>query len=176
MTSIAVQAMKQVESTAALDRLAPLYARLGGPVAATRLGDLFRGEGAGHALHPALTDLPIGFWTSAMALDLMGAEQEDAADLLVGLGLLSAVPVVLTGLAEWQRLGQRDARVGSLHALLNSVGTVGFACSLVARRRGRRKSGIALSYLAATAATAAGFLGGHLTVARQVGSRDAAYR
>ena len=50
------------------------------------------------------------------------------------------------------------------------------ACSLVARRRGRGKSGIVLSYVAATAATAAGYLGGHLTVARQVGSRDAAYR
>jgi uncharacterized membrane protein len=176
MTSMAVRAMNAVESTRALDRLAPLYARLGGPVAGTRVGDLLRGEGAGHALHPALTDLPIGFWTSAMALDLMGAEHEDAADLLVGIGLLSAVPTVLTGLAEWQRLGQRDARVGSLHAALNTVGTVGFAASWVARRRGRRTSGIVLSYVAATAATAAGYLGGHLTVVRSVGSRDAAFR
>jgi hypothetical protein len=111
-----------------------------------------------------------------MALDLMGAEHEDAADLLVGIGLLSAVPTVLTGLAEWQRLGQRDARVGSLHAALNTVGTVGFAASWVARRRGRRTSGIVLSYVAATAATAAGYLGGHLTVVRSVGSRDAAFR
>jgi uncharacterized membrane protein len=176
MTSMAARAMDQVESTRELDRLAPLYAWLGGPVADTGLGDLLRGEGAGHALHPALTDLPIGFWTSAMALDLMGHQHEDAADLLVGLGLLSTVPTVLTGLAEWQKLDPRDARVGSLHAILNTVGTVGFAWSLVARRRGRRKSGIVLSYVAATAATAAGYLGGHLTVARQVGSRDAAYR
>ncbi len=168
--------MHQVELTRELDRLAPLYAHLGRPVADTRVGDLLRGEGTGHALHPALTDLPIGFWTSAMALDLTGRKNQDAADLLIALGLLSAVPTVLTGLAEWQRLGQRDARVGSLHAVLNTVGTLGFAASLAARRRGRWTSGVVLSYVAATAATAAGYLGGHLTVARQVGSRDAAYR
>ncbi len=56
-----------------------------------------------------------------MALDLMGPDHEDATDRLVGLGLLSAVPAILTGMAEWQRLGQRDARAGSLHAVLNAV-------------------------------------------------------
>jgi uncharacterized membrane protein len=176
MTSMAVRAMEQVESMRALDRVGPVLARLGRPLTSTRTGDLLRGEGTGHALHPALTDLPIGFWTSAMALDLMGTEHESAADRLVALGLLSAVPTVLTGLAEWQRLGPRDGRVGSLHAALNSVATVGFAASLLARARGRRTSGIVLTYVAATAATAAGYLGGHLTMARGVGSRDAEYR
>src|SRR5690349_16213768 len=99
MTSLAARAMHQVELTRELDRLAPLYARLGRPVADSRVGDLLRGEGTGHALHPALTDLPIGFWTSAMALDLTGRKNQDAADLLIALGLLSAVPTVLTGLA-----------------------------------------------------------------------------
>ena len=35
--------------------------------------DLLRGRPLGHALHPALTDLPIGFWTSAAVLDVVAA-------------------------------------------------------------------------------------------------------
>src|SRR5439155_4731780 len=39
--------------------------------------DLLSGTWLAHALHPLLTDLPIGSFTSAMALDLLGGE--DAA-------------------------------------------------------------------------------------------------
>src|SRR2546421_12126666 len=42
-----------------------------------RVKDLLSGTWLGHALHPLLTDLPIGSFTSAMALDLLGGE--DAA-------------------------------------------------------------------------------------------------
>jgi hypothetical protein len=42
---------------------------------------LFDGSWLGHQLHPMLTDLPIGFWTSAFALDLTGRDYADASDL-----------------------------------------------------------------------------------------------
>ena len=36
------------------------------------LKDVLSGTWLGHPLHPLLTDLPIGFWTSAFTLDLVG--------------------------------------------------------------------------------------------------------
>ena len=39
------------------------------------LADLARGTPLGHPLHPALTDLPIGFWTSSLLLDIVGGRR-----------------------------------------------------------------------------------------------------
>ena len=36
--------------------------------------DLLSGTWLGHPLHPMLTDLPIGFWTSAFVLDIVGGK------------------------------------------------------------------------------------------------------
>ena len=36
--------------------------------------DALSGVWLGHALHPLLTDLPIGTWTSAVLLDWLGGE------------------------------------------------------------------------------------------------------
>ena len=37
--------------------------------------DGLSGTWLGHPLHPLLTDLPIGFWTSAFTLDLLGGRR-----------------------------------------------------------------------------------------------------
>jgi hypothetical protein len=42
--------------------------------------DALSGDWLGHALHPLLTDLPIGTWTSAVLLDWSAAGAEPAAD------------------------------------------------------------------------------------------------
>src|SRR5438552_15566657 len=57
------------------------------------------GTWLGHPLHPVLTDLPIGAWTSALFLDAFGMCR--AADSAVGLGILSAIPTALAGMADW---------------------------------------------------------------------------
>src|ERR1700694_3278804 len=45
---------------------------------------LLSGTWLGHQLHPVLTALPIGFWTSAVTLDLLGGSDAEAgADLLL---------------------------------------------------------------------------------------------
>src|SRR5437764_1331628 len=51
--------------------------------------DALSGTWLGHPLHPLLTDLPIGFWTSAFTLDLVGGRRSRrAATQLVGWGVL----------------------------------------------------------------------------------------
>jgi len=51
----------------------------------------------GTPLHPALTDVPLGAWTVAAALDAVGSE---AADDALAIGVLAAVPAALTGLND----------------------------------------------------------------------------
>lgn len=138
--------------------------------------DLLRGKSLGHALHPLLIEVPMGTWTSALVLDAVGGrDSRDAARLLTGVGVLSAVPSALTGWAEYAGLQQRDKRVTVVHAGANGAATALHAASWIARRAGRHGLGRALSLGGMTAAGLGGYLGGHLSVSRQVGSRDASY-
>ncbi len=132
--------------------------------------DALHGVWLGHPLHPLLTDLPIGFWTSAFMLDLMGGRRAHAAsDTLVGLGVVSALPTAAAGLADWSELNKPEQRAGLVHAIANIMATFLYALSYLARRRGRRSAGVLLGIAGATAATVGGFLGGHLSFRRGAG-------
>ena len=121
------------------------------------------GSWLGHPVHPVLTDLPIGFWTSAFMLDLVGGRSaRQAAQSLVGMGVLSAVPTALTGLADWSDTVGRTRRVGIAHALCNSAGLLSYTLSWQARRRGRHGLGVLFGLAGSAAATLAASLGGHL--------------
>ncbi len=126
-------------------------------------GSTLRGDPLGHALHPALTDLPIGCWTSSMLLDLVGGRAgRPAAQRLIALGIASVAPTVATGLVDLSRRGEGPRRVGVVHASANALATVLYALSWRDRRRGRHARGVALSAAGATVATIGGLLGGHL--------------
>ena len=132
-----------------------------------------QGHWLGHPVHPLATDLVIGFWTSAFVLDFFPVKRVRAAsDLLVALGLASALPTVVTGLADWSDLDRRKQRVGVVHAAANAVGAGFYALSLANRVRGRRARGIVLSTLGATAMSVGGYLGGHLAFG-ETGDPDA---
>lgn len=138
-------------------RASALYTKLG-------LKDVLSGSWLGHPLHPMLTDLPIGSWTSATLLDLVGGERaEKAADLLVLTGVVTAVPTAATGASDLSDLGEREKRVGVVHAVSNSIALVCYGASAIARRRGARTRGVALGLVGAAAASFGGLLGGHLT-------------
>src|SRR5262245_27252992 len=79
----------------------------------------------GHPVHPLLTDLPIGFWTSAWCLDLLPSRSTTApaARVLIGLGLLSTVPTVVSGLGDAAELPRREGRLAAAHAGLNVAAT-----------------------------------------------------
>ena len=131
--------------------------------------DVLSGTWLGHALHPMLSDLPIGFWTSAMAFDFFGERYEDAARVLVGLGIVCSIPTALAGAADWNDTTGAPRRVGAVHAIANSSALALYFGSWAARRRGRRGAGIGLGLAGATMASIGGFLGGHLMGALGVG-------
>ncbi len=129
------------------------------------LAGLLHGKPLGHALHPLLTDLPIGLWTGANTLDLVGGPRSrEAADLLLGLGILSAVPTVAAGLADWSAAERRVQRVGLVHAAVNGAGTLLYCVSWTLRRRQHRTAGIVVGLVAAGVVTAGSYLGGHLSL------------
>src|ERR687890_2075944 len=94
--------------------------------------DLLHGTWLGHPLHPVLVQVPIGTWTSAGLLDAV-PPLRPAATMLIGTGVVAAVPAALAGAADWseQEIGVR--RLGVVHALGNSVVLGLYAGSLVAR-------------------------------------------
>jgi nitrite reductase/ring-hydroxylating ferredoxin subunit/uncharacterized membrane protein len=167
---------ERLEDQPALDRLVDPLETLAGLVPPGEVKDLLHGVWLGHPLHPLLTDLPIGFWTSAFVLDLVGGRKgQPAADALVALGVVSALPTAAAGLADWSELSRPDQRSGAVHAAANLTATALYAWSFVARRRGRRLRGVALGMAGSAAATVGGFLGGHLTFRRSAGVNQVAF-
>lgn len=63
--------------------------------------------------------------------------------------------------------------MGVVHAAVNTTAFVLYGASLIARRR-KRGVGIALGLLGGMTATAGGYLGGHLSMARDTGLRATA--
>jgi nitrite reductase/ring-hydroxylating ferredoxin subunit/uncharacterized membrane protein len=141
--------------------------------------DALSGTWLGHALHPLLTDLPIGTWTSAVLLDWLGGRgAHDAADRLIELGILAAGPAAITGMTEWADTEPKSdsvRRVGLIHAASNVTALMLFGASLAVRRRGARGSGQLLALAGAGALGAGGFLGGHLSYAEGVGVDETAF-
>ena len=138
--------------------------------------DVLSGTWLGHTLHPLLTDLPIGFWTSAWMLDIVGGRRcAPAARKLVGLGILTAVPTAASGASDWADTTGGERRVGLVHAAANSVALTAFVASYVHRRKGNRAKGIAWGWVGAAAATFGGHLGGHLIEALGVGVDNTAF-
>lgn len=132
--------------------------------------DLLSGTWLGHPLHPMLTDVPIGAWSSALVLDVFGGEQSRrAAEMMVGVGLVAAVPTAAAGLTDFSDTFGVQRRVGTVHAAFNTAALALYAASWLARRRGRHSAGVALGLGGALAVTGGGFLGGHLAYGMGVG-------
>src|SRR5215210_7492513 len=157
--------LERIENAEGLDSVAAPLAKAvaklfpHGPVK-----DALSGTWIGHPLHPLLTDVAIGSWTSAFLLDVFGGEaMEVAADSLVGAGVVSALPTALAGLSDWSDLYGPEQRMGLVHATANVLAVACYGLSWVARRKGDRSRGVALGLLGASIATVGGYLGGHLS-------------
>ncbi|HET9730287.1 MAG TPA: Rieske 2Fe-2S domain-containing protein [Acidimicrobiia bacterium] len=161
----------QIENIDALDIAAnvvtPLVDRM---TRSDRVKRTLSGVDLGHRLHPMLTDVPIGCWTTASVLDVIaGRAGRRPARQLVGLGIAAALPTVATGLSDWRDTYGGSRRLGVVHMTANTF-ALGLECaSWTARRRGRHLRGALYSACAIGAATFGGYLGGHLVFAERVG-------
>jgi len=170
-----------VERQEWLDRVGdPLEAALkktfdaGGPVG-KKAGDFLHGTWFGHPLHAALTDVPVGAWTTALVLDVLDDTisrrrgYSTAARHALAVGIGGAVAAAVTGLADFQHLSARQRRIGLTHAMLNTSALVLMTSSYMARRRGNIDTGKALTRLGWAVMAMAAHFGGHLVYQQRVG-------
>lgn len=136
--------------------------------------NFLHGTWLGHPLHPVLTDIPIGAWTTALALDAMesvsGREEfGSAADAAIAVGLVGALGAAATGITDWSDTNGRGRKVGLVHGLLNVGAATLYATSLVMRRGKSRRVGVGLSMLGYLVSGASAYLGGHLVFEEKIG-------
>ena len=165
------KAMKRLEEAEALDQPARKLADVVHAATRPRLvKNALSGTWLSHRFHPAMVPLPIGFWSGALVFDLIATRRARwAADVLVGSGVVAAVPTAAAGLSDWADTVGEARRVGLVHASVNTLALLCYSSSLVARLLGRRKAGVGLGLVGATAITAGGFLGGHLSYVQGIG-------
>jgi nitrite reductase/ring-hydroxylating ferredoxin subunit/uncharacterized membrane protein len=169
-----------IESVEALDPPAQAIGKVvRDAIPAGPVKDALSGTWMGHALHPLLTDIPIGTFTSAVLLDLLGgADAQGAADKLIAIGLAATPGTFVTGWSDWADTEPGDPgvrRSGLLHAALNGTAVGFMALSLGARMRGNRGRGKAYALAGASLLGAGGWLGGHLSYAQGVGVDTTAF-
>jgi nitrite reductase/ring-hydroxylating ferredoxin subunit/uncharacterized membrane protein len=125
------------------------------------------GRWAGHPLHPALSDLPVGLWAGATLLDVTDRSPApqggiDAAGVLSAAGIVAACATALTGLSDWTVSNEQDRRIGLFHGLLNTAALGLQGASLGTRMTGHRGTARVLGAASLTVTAAAAYLGGHL--------------
>ncbi|NUP73314.1 MAG: Rieske 2Fe-2S domain-containing protein, partial [Sinomonas sp.] len=131
--------------------------------------NVLSGTPLGHPLHALLTDFPIGAWSLASLLDLVGGERDEhAADVLVGAGLVAAIPTAAAGLNDWAETFDAPGRLGVAHAALNVTALGFYGASLAARKSGSRAAGKGLALAGFGILMASGYLGGHLAYSKGV--------
>ncbi|HEY8045543.1 MAG TPA: DUF2231 domain-containing protein, partial [Streptosporangiaceae bacterium] len=129
------------------------------------------GRWLGHPLHPALSDLPIGFWAGSMLLDLINGDPSpegglDPAGVFTAAGIAAAVATAATGVVDWTVSDDQDRRVGLFHGVLNTAALGLQGMSLAARLTGHRGTARGLGTAGLAVTGAAAYLGGHLVFAK----------
>lgn len=141
-----------------------------------KVEDFLHGKFLGHPLHPMMVHLPIGAWMLAAVLDLFSAfpVARYAADLSILVGLIAAIPAVLTGSTDYYVYGDKSIRrIGGLHALLNLLAFFIYAIALGLRHEGARGFGLFLSYTGFVVLSMSGYLGGLLVYEKRIGANHA---
>src|SRR5690242_7377455 len=174
------QLAERVGALAALDGPAEAVAKwVRGVVPKGPVKDTLSGTPLGHALHPWLTDFPIGTWTSSLLLDVLGGGESRAASRrLVGMGIVASLPTAVSGLNDWADTTPASdgvRRIGAVHAVANVAALGLYTASYAARRRDEHGRGIALGLAGAGALAVGGHLGGHLSYSRAVGVDNTAF-
>jgi nitrite reductase/ring-hydroxylating ferredoxin subunit/uncharacterized membrane protein len=161
----------RLEKLDALDGVAtPVAALAKKAIGPGRRKDFLSGVGLGHPLHPVLTDVPIGAFTAATLLDVLGrGAWEPAVEALLGAGILAALPTAASGWADWSDSYGGEQRVGVVHAAGNVAALALFGASLAARRSGATGVGRMLGLAGMGVLAGSGYLGGHLSFVRGVG-------
>ena len=131
----------------------------------------------GHPVHPAITDVPVGSWTTAAVLDVLdlagGDQYQAGADAAIMVGLVSAIPAALSGMTDWTATHGKTQRMGAMHGILNMGAAALYASSYAARKADNRGLGRWLGFAGFALVMASAWLGGELSYSQKVGVNHA---
>lgn len=138
--------------------------------------DFLHGTWLGHPVHPIVTDVPLGAWTAATVIDLVptrNGRPHAASTAAVAVGVAGAAAAAVPGIIDWRHLDGQTRRIGTAHALLNSLALTCYIGSLVCRlvRHGPARR---LSFMGYGIGLMSGYLGGHLVFDREAGVKRTA--
>jgi nitrite reductase/ring-hydroxylating ferredoxin subunit/uncharacterized membrane protein len=177
-TNVPVEVIKKQDWLEPIaDRLQPAVAEalgVDGPIG-PKVANILHGTWLGHPFHVVLTDVPLGSWTAAAALDVLEEKTGSralgrGADTAIAVGLAGAAAAAVTGLADWSKIGGgQPRRIGLAHGLLNVTATACYVTSLCLRRNHSRRAGRRLALLGLIVSSAAAYLGGHLVYKERLG-------
>jgi nitrite reductase/ring-hydroxylating ferredoxin subunit/uncharacterized membrane protein len=131
----------------------------------------------GHPLHPVFTDVPLGAWTTALALDAAAdgdPGMKQAATFAMGVGLAGAMGAAVTGLTDWSETDGESRRTGLVHGLLNIAATTLFATAYALRRNDSHDGAMRYAWAGYAIALGAAYLGGDLVYGQRIGVTHAA--
>jgi nitrite reductase/ring-hydroxylating ferredoxin subunit/uncharacterized membrane protein len=143
-----------------------IYKPLGGP--GQSLKSFLHGTWLGHALHPVLTDVPLGAWTVAIVADLVaysGRLNPEVGDFCVLVGVVAAYGAVVTGYNDHHETIGHELRVATAHGLLMTLATALYTASFLLRWLGggsERDLAVALAVVGYVLLISAAYLGGDL--------------
>ena len=143
-----------------------------------KIADFLHGTWLGHPVHPMLTDIVVGAWVIGAGFDAAAAitgsrEYARTGDRLAAIGTVAAVPTAITGMADFSTFPEWSAKTVTLHGMLNIANFGLYCASLVERRRGNRRRGVAYSAVAVGLSLVSAWLGGKLVYRQRVGVNNA---
>jgi nitrite reductase/ring-hydroxylating ferredoxin subunit/uncharacterized membrane protein len=143
-----------------------------------RLADLLHGTWLGHPLHPVLTDVTIGSWLFGTIFDILSllpftGHLRRAADTLLTIGTLSAVPTMLAGLTDYSGIKRNAAGTGAVHGILNTMAFLAYVRAVCARAGGNRFASLVSSLVGLGLVTLAAYIGGDMVYRLNVGTNHA---
>lgn len=135
-----------------------------------------------HPLHPALVHFPIGLWFATIPWNLLGWARPDPVWWQLGywclaLGLLAAVPALITGLVDYLALpsDQAAADTATAHMMVMMSATAAFGASWLLRAQAGAHAAPSVWVLACDVTgvallAAGGWFGGTLVYRHRVGA------
>lgn len=127
------------------------------------------GTWLGHALHPLLTDVPVGAWTAAVLADIVfltGHLPRAAGDFAVFAGVIAGFATLVTGYTDFHETYGHERRTATLHGLLMTTALALYTASWLIRWLGADSAhslAIWLSFVGYALVASSAYLGGHLT-------------
>ncbi len=142
--------------------------------ASVPIRNFLHGVWLGHPLHPVITDIVVGAYTTTAILDIAEAAGKEkqmapATDIALATGILSGLGAAAAGITDWHVLKGKPKRIGFLHMLFNLSATALYIGSLIARKSGNRGLGRALAWTGYGTLFGGAYLGGNLVFVKNIG-------